>query len=119
MLSARKVKRLLESLPCASRPKALPTLDWRSKTCYDRLSFSIGALFPSIKSCAPRCGVTHAMTNMAIVGGGLAGLAAADALARIGIRAEVFEAALALGEIGAAVNVAPERVTGAGCHRAR
>jgi salicylate hydroxylase len=49
----------------------------------------------------------QAMTGMAIVGGGLAGLAAAHALARFGIEAEVFEAAPALGEIGAAVNVAP------------
>ena len=47
------------------------------------------------------------MAGMAIVGGGLAGLAAAHALARFGIQAEVFEAAPALGEIGAAVNVAP------------
>jgi len=47
------------------------------------------------------------MTRMVIVGGGLAGLAAAHALSRFGIEAEVFEAAPALGEIGAAVNVAP------------
>jgi salicylate hydroxylase len=47
------------------------------------------------------------MTGMAIVGGGLAGLAAAHALARVGIEADVFEAAPALGEIGAAVNVSP------------
>src|SRR3989449_56826 len=47
------------------------------------------------------------MTGMAIVGGGLAGLAAAHALARLGIQADLFEAAPALGEIGAAVNVAP------------
>jgi salicylate hydroxylase len=47
------------------------------------------------------------MTRMAIVGGGLAGLAAANALARFGIEAEVFEAAPALGEVGAAVNIAP------------
>ena len=47
------------------------------------------------------------MAGMVIVGGGLAGLAAAHALARFGIAAEVFEAAPALGEIGAAVNVAP------------
>jgi salicylate hydroxylase len=45
--------------------------------------------------------------NVAIVGGGLAGLAAANALARCGIEAEVFEAAPALGEVGAAVNIAP------------
>jgi salicylate hydroxylase len=45
--------------------------------------------------------------RIAIVGGGLAGLAAAHALARAGIQAEVFETAPALGEIGAAVNIAP------------
>src|SRR5262245_39468045 len=45
--------------------------------------------------------------RIAIVGGGLAGVAAAHALKRFGITAEVFEAAPALGEIGAAVNVAP------------
>ena len=45
--------------------------------------------------------------RIAIVGGGLAGLAVANALARFGIAAEVFEAAPALGEVGAAVNVAP------------
>jgi salicylate hydroxylase len=47
---------------------------------------------------------------MAIVGGGLAGLAAAQALKTFGINAEVFEAAPALGEIGAAVNVSPQAV---------
>ncbi len=47
------------------------------------------------------------MMRMAIVGGGLAGLAAANALARFGIEAEVFEASPALGEVGAAVNIAP------------
>lgn len=45
--------------------------------------------------------------RIAIVGGGLAGLAAANALARVGIDADVFEAAPALGEVGAAVNIAP------------
>ncbi len=34
-------------------------------------------------------------------------MAAANALARFGIEAEVFEAAPALGEVGAAVNIAP------------
>jgi len=48
--------------------------------------------------------------RIAIVGGGLAGLAAAQALTTFGIRAEVFEAAQALGEIGAAVNVSPQAV---------
>src|ERR1700676_1265246 len=42
-----------------------------------------------------------------IVGGGLAGLAAAHALATFGLKAEVYEAASELGEIGAAVNVSP------------
>src|SRR5215469_9697703 len=46
--------------------------------------------------------------RIAIVGGGLAGVAAAHALKAFGMRAEVFEAAPALGEIGAAVNVSPQ-----------
>ena len=48
--------------------------------------------------------------RIAIVGGGLAGIAAAHALKTFGIEAEVFEAAPALGEIGAAVNVSPQAV---------
>src|SRR5215471_10194448 len=48
--------------------------------------------------------------GMAIVGGGLAGLAAAHALKAHGMKAEVFETAPALGEIGAAVNVSPQAV---------
>jgi salicylate hydroxylase len=50
---------------------------------------------------SPGCGI-------AIAGGGLAGLAAANALTAFGMKAEVFEAAPALGEIGAAVNVSPQ-----------
>ncbi len=46
--------------------------------------------------------------RIAIVGGGLAGLAAAHALKTFGIKAQVFEAAPTLGEIGAAVNVSPQ-----------
>jgi salicylate hydroxylase len=48
--------------------------------------------------------------RIAIVGGGLAGLAAANALNTAGIEAEVFETAPALGEIGAAVNASPQAV---------
>lgn len=48
--------------------------------------------------------------RIAIVGGGLAGLAAANALKAFGIGAEVFEAAPELGEIGAAVNTSPQAV---------
>jgi salicylate hydroxylase len=48
--------------------------------------------------------------RIAIVGGGLAGLAAANALQTFGIKAEVFEQAPALGEIGAAVNTSPQAV---------
>ena len=48
--------------------------------------------------------------RIAIVGGGLAGLAAANALKTFGIKAEVFEAAPALGEIGASVNTSPQAV---------
>ena len=45
-----------------------------------------------------------AKQRVLIVGGGLAGLAAANALKTFGIKAEVFEAAPALGEIGANQN---------------
>jgi salicylate hydroxylase len=48
--------------------------------------------------------------KIAIVGGGLAGLAAANALKAFGMKAEVFETAPALGEIGAAVNTSPQAV---------
>jgi salicylate hydroxylase len=48
--------------------------------------------------------------GIAIVGGGLAGLAAAAALAKFGFAAEVFEAASSLGEIGAGVNVSPQAI---------
>ena len=48
--------------------------------------------------------------RIAIVGGGLAGLASARALTAFGMKAEVFEAAAALGEIGAAVNVSPQAI---------
>src|SRR5258707_13689817 len=48
--------------------------------------------------------------RIAIVGGGLAGIAAAHALKTVGIKAEVFETAPALGEIGAAVNSSPQAV---------
>jgi salicylate hydroxylase len=48
--------------------------------------------------------------RIAIVGGGLAGLAAANALRTFGMQPQVFEAAAALGEIGAAVNASPQAV---------
>ncbi len=48
--------------------------------------------------------------GIAIVGGGLAGLATAQALRTFGVKAQVFEAAANLGEIGAAVNTSPQAV---------
>ena len=48
--------------------------------------------------------------RIAIIGGGLAGLAAANALRTHGIQAAVFEAASELGEIGASVNCSPQAV---------
>src|ERR1700742_442695 len=48
--------------------------------------------------------------KIAIVGGGLAGLAAANALKTFGMKAEVFETAPKLGEIGAAVNSSRQAV---------
>ena len=47
---------------------------------------------------------------IAIVGGGLGGLATAQALKTFGISAHVFETAPALGEIGAAVGTSPQAV---------
>jgi salicylate hydroxylase len=47
---------------------------------------------------------------IAIVGGGLAGLATAAALARFGFEAEVFESALSVREIGAGINVSPQAI---------
>src|SRR3954471_5869960 len=54
--------------------------------------------------------VEHLSCKIAIVGGRLAGLAPASALKACGMKAEVFETAPALGEIGAAVNVSPQAV---------
>ncbi len=48
--------------------------------------------------------------SIAIVGGGLAGLATAHALAAFGFETEIFEAAPALGEIGAGINTSPQAV---------
>jgi len=48
--------------------------------------------------------------RIAIIGGGLAGLASAAALSHFGVAADVFEAALSLGEIGAGVNVSPQAI---------
>jgi salicylate hydroxylase len=45
--------------------------------------------------------------TVTLVGGGLAGLAMAQALRFFGIRAEIYEAASQLGEIGAAINASP------------
>lgn len=45
-----------------------------------------------------------------VVGAGIGGLAAAVALRRIGWRVEVFERAAALGEVGAALSLAPNAV---------
>jgi salicylate hydroxylase len=46
--------------------------------------------------------------SIAIIGGGLAGLATAHALAARGVKATIYEAASALGEIGAAVGTSPQ-----------
>jgi salicylate hydroxylase len=47
------------------------------------------------------------MTEIAIIGGGIGGLAAAGFLRRAGLRATVYEQASRLGEVGAGVVVAP------------
>ncbi|MSP96693.1 MAG: hypothetical protein EXR29_05580 [Betaproteobacteria bacterium] len=48
--------------------------------------------------------------RIAIVGGGLGGLATAQALKAFGMKPEIFEAAPQLGEVGAAVNASPQAV---------
>jgi salicylate hydroxylase len=48
--------------------------------------------------------------KIAVIGGGLAGLATANALRTFGMEPDVFETAPALGEIGAAVNASPQAV---------
>jgi salicylate hydroxylase len=48
--------------------------------------------------------------RVAIVGGGLAGLATANALACFGLEAEVFEQASTLSEVGAGINTSPQAV---------
>jgi salicylate hydroxylase len=48
--------------------------------------------------------------RIAIIGGGLAGLAAANALGAQGFEAEVFERASTLAEIGAGINISPQAV---------
>ena len=50
------------------------------------------------------------MDKIAIIGGGLAGLAAANALALFGFEAHVYERASSLSEIGAGINVSPQAV---------
>jgi len=50
------------------------------------------------------------ISSIAIVGGGLAGLATAAALSHFGIEADVFESAPSLGEIGAGINVSPQAI---------
>jgi salicylate hydroxylase len=48
--------------------------------------------------------------SIAIVGGGLAGLAAANALTAFGFEVEVFERSSTLAEIGAGINISPQAV---------
>lgn len=48
--------------------------------------------------------------SIAIVGGGLAGLAAANGLAAFGFEAEVFEQARSVAEIGSGINISSQAV---------
>lgn len=47
------------------------------------------------------------MTNIAIIGAGLAGLTVAAALQKVGLRPRVYEQADSLGEVGAGITVSP------------
>ena len=51
-----------------------------------------------------------ARLNIAIVGGGIGGLFAANALLARGLRVTVYEQAAAIGEVGAGVYVTPNAV---------
>jgi salicylate hydroxylase len=55
-------------------------------------------------------GSVSTICPIAIIGGGLAGLATAHALAAFGFETEVFERAPTLGEIGAGINTSPQAV---------
>jgi salicylate hydroxylase len=46
--------------------------------------------------------------NIAIVGGGLGGLATCNALAKLGFNVDLYERAPALGEVGAGIHVSPQ-----------
>jgi 2-polyprenyl-6-methoxyphenol hydroxylase-like FAD-dependent oxidoreductase len=46
-------------------------------------------------------------TSIAIIGGGIGGLAAAAVLVRAGFDVQVYEQAEALGEVGAGINIGP------------
>ncbi len=48
--------------------------------------------------------------TIAIVGGGLAGLATATALGRFGFDVDLFERASTLAEVGAGINISPQAV---------
>lgn len=50
----------------------------------------------------------HTLPTVAVVGGGLGGLAAAVALTQAGFEVNVFEQAPALGEVGAGINISPQ-----------
>jgi salicylate hydroxylase len=54
--------------------------------------------------------VSDSKLHVAMVGGGIGGLFAANALLRRGIRASVYEQAPALGEVGAGVLLTPNSV---------
>src|SRR5579863_3247497 len=74
------------------------------------LKITMGVLLPLLRVHFRNCN-DAVMTNIceiAIVGGGLAGLAAAKALATFGFQAEIFERAPTLGEIGAGINTSPQ-----------
>ena len=55
-------------------------------------------------------GMSLAGVEVAVIGAGIGGLAAATALARRGARVRVFERAAALGEVGAGIQIAPNGV---------
>ena len=59
-------------------------------------------------SCPARLGGALKTLSIAIVGGGLGGLAAASALTKLGFAVELFEQAPVIGEVGAGIHVSPQ-----------
>jgi len=76
----------------ARRPSSTPSAGWSRRGFLQALGAA--AALPALGACGDNAGITR---PIAIVGGGMAGLATAHFLSRVGVRAEVFEASMRTG----------------------